>query len=1081
MNRTFPSPTFRLALLLALTAVPGTVSQVAHAADTEERAAVKLDELERAEATSEGEEFRRLAEQKRLESIERLKALLAEAPEGDRKAEMLLRLSNLYFEQGRALYFGEMARFQEAYDECFRTAENIDACDKIEVDNRESRSWFDRTIKLYEAILRSFPRYTRADEATFYLGMTYKEIGKADQAKDAFTRLVKLYPQSNWLPDAFVLIGEYYFDRNDAFPALRAYLKATSYRDSERWPYAMYKLAWSYYNVEEYSKAIDTMKAVVAHSMEQAPGQQQRSIQLGEEALKDLVRFFADAGALDEAYEYFTRLGRKGLIRNMLQRLATLYYEQGKWDQSIETYRRLIMETPQHPENPAFQQEIISAYRKMDQRDRVLDEIRRLRTDYGKQSDWWRANAADPEAQKTAEKTVENALRNVATDFNREARELKKARHPRAAAAFESAIEAYYVYLEDFSDDRNAYNVHYDFAELLYMLKRYDEAYREYMKVVSMDPQGEHSRFCAESAIFAAEEMVKKEGGGDIKMKAEKVSKDTPPQPLTDWEKNLIAAARQYADLYPGDKKVEQAIYKTAFLLYSRFHFTEAAEQFRSVIARWPSSKTAEFAANLILDALKIREEFVSLRDTARAFYEQEGLGSKSFKQDMYQLWSAAAFTVIEQDFAANQDYVKTADAYLAFFEQFPDFERLDYALNNAAAYYYRANRVADSMRVRHILVDDERFGEKTRFYYRQLGALGYDYERLANLEQATRFYDMMIELYPKEREKLAKDKSLEAEDRDAKLADMDSQAADALYTAAVFSNALDDWRGAIDRYQRFIQMFPADERVTDTRLRIGRIYADHEQWADAAKAFETFYTKDAPDAAPEYTFFARLHHGRALRADGKIDQANRVFEAGVAAYERATKAGLEAGAHTEFVAEMMFRLAEPALESYLAKTIRGAGAGANRRAEDRALKASLEAKTKALKDVEKAFTSIIKTGAGEWGLASLVALGRVYENFAETLITSDIPSYLTKDQADIYRMTLEDRAYVQNEKAVEAYTLALGKSYELRLYNDNTAFATRRLGELRPDDYPGLAEEIPSPGFVSEKVRTFEIQTSMR
>ena len=46
-----------------------------------------------------------MAEEKRLESIDFLKELLAKGDaEGERKAEMMLRLADLYFEQGRYLY-----------------------------------------------------------------------------------------------------------------------------------------------------------------------------------------------------------------------------------------------------------------------------------------------------------------------------------------------------------------------------------------------------------------------------------------------------------------------------------------------------------------------------------------------------------------------------------------------------------------------------------------------------------------------------------------------------------------------------------------------------------------------------------------------------------------------------------------------------------------------------------------------------------------------------------------------------------------------------------------------------------------
>ena len=110
--------------------------------------------------------------------------------------------------------------------------------------------------------------------------------------------------------------------------------------------------------------------------------------------------------------------------------------------------------------------------------------------------------------------------------------------------------------------------------------------------------------------------------------------------------------------------------------------------------------------------------------------------------------------------------------------------------------------------------------------------------------------------------------------------------------------------------------------------------------------------------------------------------------------------------------------------------------------------------------------------------LASLTLLGKAYENMSETLKTSAAPSFLTADQLEIYRMQLEDKAFPQVEKAVTAYSEALKKAYELNLYNDNTAYATRRLGELRPDDYPGLFEQVPDTRYSAPSVTTANFES---
>jgi hypothetical protein len=86
----------------------------------------------------------------------------------------------------------------------------------------------------------------------------------------------------------------------------------------------------------------------------------------------------------------------------------------------------------------------------------------------------------------------------------------------------------------------------------------------------------------------------------------------------------------------------------------------------------------------------------------------------------------------------------------------------------------------------------------------------------------------------------------------------------------------------------------------------------------------------------------------------------------------------------------------------------------------------------------------------------------------ADSLTNSYVPTYLTEDQAELYKMGLEDKAYIQTEKAVNAYAQALGEAFKANVYDDNTAFATRRLGELRPEDFPVLIEDLDDPRFTA-------------
>jgi tetratricopeptide (TPR) repeat protein len=1049
----------------------GLLNNKAVAAE-EKRRVLKMRQME---GQNINEEYRKAAEAKRLESIRFLKQLLVDGDStGPRKAEMMLRLADLYFEHGRSIYLGEMAKYDIAYEKCF----NTDGCDyeTMDPDNAKSSDWQEKSIRLYEQILRNYPRYQRADEATFYLGMALQDLGRIKEAVKKFTALVKTYPDSKMVADSFVNIGEYYFDTNNAYKALLAYKKATNFRESPKYSFALYKLAWCYYNVGEYGKSIEKMKAVVSYTQNDTGGD--KRIQLQDEALKDLVRFFADAGEMDAAYEYFSKLGKKDLIQSMLKRLATMYFDQGKFEQCIQTYRRLISENPQSPRSPDYQVEIIKAYKKIGKREETLQEVNRLLKTYGKGSSWVQANASNLSAVKDANASIEKNLRVVAVDYHTHAEKL--GRGESAKKTYALAYKAYKLYLNEFSSSSHAYSVRYAFAELLYTVKKFGEAYDQYMAVVKIDANGKKSRFCAESAIFAAEKMVEKEGKSDTRRTKGPV-KNAVAQELTDWEKKYVEACKQYATLYPKDKKVRNIIYRTAYLLYNKFRFEEAAEQFKLVIQMDPASREAEQAANLILDSFVVNDDLANLKKNAKFYYEQEGLGSSTFKKQVYKVYQNASFELISRNYKKTDDKASTADAYMAFYAEFvktAETKTLAAALNNAAFYYKELNRVADSMKVRHILVEDPKFGKNTKYYYVQVAALGYDYETIADFEKAAHYYEMMFGLYPAEKKKLQKSKD---EKEKARLDTMDTQAADAIYSAAVFRKASEETSGAIRNYQKFVTAFPADTRVDDVKMTIARTYEDNEDWSKAANAYLAFYSKTKADTSIDFIYFARLRHARALEKMNQKSKATKIFVDTVEMYKKLAAAGAEKGLYTEYAAEMMYDLITPEINKFKTRKITSLGRGYARKYEDRHQAKQLKALNEGAKTLKERYIEVVATGSGQWALASLVQLGRTLEVYAKALEESEVPFYLTEDQKEMYKISLSDMIFPQIENSVGYYKQALDRAYQLTLYTDDTAFAVRRLGELRPDEFPGLEEQIIRPRFTSSRERQYTFETEMK
>lgn len=984
------------------------------------------------------EQLLRLAEHKQLEAIERLKVLIAtQGHHPENHAEMMLRLASLYEQEGRRLHFRELDVFDATWDACAARPD----CDEdlLRPDHTTSAKWRGDATRVLTLLLARYPTYARADDAAFLLASLHRDLERPAASAEVLKGLLRRHPESSLAPDALVLLGDHAFDdRGDPVAALRIYRRATAYRDSPLYSYARYRLAWCLYNVGEYEPAIDAMKSVALDSLQN--GDEERSLGLGDEALRDLVRFYADADQAADAEAFLVGLGREDLVRGLYRRLAATWMEQGRFERGIDTLRRLVLRDPTAEDNPHHQLEIVRATRKLGRRDDVLTELRTLHDTYGPGSSWAAAN--DPEAVEEVVASVEEPLRQLALQVHETARRYEKARRSDdAAARYALARDAYETWLGWFEGHERAYDVSYAYAELLYAVEDFPAAYEAYTRVVELDPRGERSPFCAESAVFAAEAMLEQAP----RRERAAISPDTPPEPLSEWEQRYLAAIERHVALYPGPK-TKDLLYRSAYLLYSRVHFEEAAEQFRAVIALDPRSKEAEYAAQLILDALAVRESWEALQQTATAFHAAPGLGSAAFKADVLEIVERSSFKVVEARFAHDGDHLAAGEGFRAFFDTHPTATTAAQALNNAAFHFAQAHRYGDATEARRILVHDPRFGERTPYFVDQLAALGFDHERIADYEQAAALYEQLWEHAHELRPEVA---------------------ADALFSAAVFRESLGQRGPALDDYTRFVQARPDDARHPDAALRIARLHGELGDWSGAAGAYLSYAESPPVGADPASVPLAWLRYGQALGELGETDRRDAAYDEAIATFTRDQEASAPG---VPYVAEMMLTRVLAEREHYLALRIDGPKRALPRHREDRLLTDALTEKAVALRRLERRLGEIVELKAGRAGLAALVALGESYENMAHTVRTSHVPTYLTPEQREMYGLRLEDQAYAMEEKAVHTYELALEQAFALMLYDEHTAVAVRRLGELRPEEHPALDEALLEPRWTASE-----------
>lgn len=174
--------------------------------------------------------------------------------------------------------------------------------------------------------VEKFPKHAAMDEMLFYLGWFRVQHQDTKGAVAAATRLVKEHPESGYVPEAYLLLGEVLFEAQTPEQARTAYQQAaiSQAKSNKVRLYALYKLAWCDYNLSNFTDALQGFVTVVKEA-----GKSQEWKHLRREALRDTVLAYAAIGKPDRAVEFYTQLAPDE-AQTLLLPLAELWLDQAR-------------------------------------------------------------------------------------------------------------------------------------------------------------------------------------------------------------------------------------------------------------------------------------------------------------------------------------------------------------------------------------------------------------------------------------------------------------------------------------------------------------------------------------------------------------------------------------------------------------------------------------------------------------------------------------------------------------------------------------------------------------------------------
>ena len=997
-----------------------------------------------------------------LEKLIRLGGSAAEMP------GWLFRVAELHWEEAQ-YYFFEANRKDDAIAAARGDPAQLDRlrAEKKELEER-SRGEQAAAIARYRDIAKRFPNYSRLDEVVFFLGENLWKQNRRKEALAAYKVLITRFPKSKYVPDGWMAFGEHYFDSaekgsrlENLRKALESYKRAAGYTESSVYGYALYKQAWVHYNLGAWSEALDLFRAVIFFGeLPTSTITPDKKLALAREARKDYVRTYSHVGSPRAAPDDFARVGGKD-AREMLKGLAGLYFDEGKDREAILVYHGLIVAEPASAEAPLFQARIVTCAGRMgkkalavQQAGRFLDMLREAEKRGGDE----KAKKAVADARQVAE----NTLRTLAVQYHAE---YKKTRED-AVAAF--AAELYRQHLDAFPDARQAYEMRFFHAELLYALEKFADAGEEYTRVAQIDikrmstPGQKPGKYLAdslESAVQSFDVVAKRAETGEKRPTGDAKTR----LPIPKEKQKLVEVCERYLQYAPkGDKRVEVA-YKAANVYYRYNAFPESVKLFAEIAERNPRHDLARYAANLALDCYNLQSDWRGMNAMAKRFWGNGELmrAQPALREDLSKVIEQSAFKLVEE-LERKQRHGEAAEAYVAFVRDWPGSKLAPTALFNASVDLVRAGRLDRAMTVREQLM--QRYPQDP-LVPKIILTNAEDREAVADFDRAADSYERYYAGWRKaavaavRAKRAGRPMRTPIVPRGNEGGYEEAKARDALYNAGVLREGLSQFqRAETDRLQ-FVETWPTAPEAGKVFLSVADLYGRRHARSKEVRQLEEYQERFAKDPTEWLAIQGRIAklHDRAGNSHAERRAYEQALHYWKAHRSRVGERGMPA------VAQAQYDALEPAFAEYdrIDFAVPGKLSQQN---QVKWLKSQLQFKGNKLLQLQKGYTAVVNTKQAEPAVCALFKIGLAYKRFAHSLQSAPLPREIrhNKALADEYRAQLTQLAEAPEKKSVEALEYAMTKSRELGVSNACSKAATDILVKYKPDQYGPPLERLP-------------------
>ncbi len=551
-------------------------------------------------------------------AIETTKKLIDRSRQRPYLPELYLRLAELYIEKSRIVYL-------------LRKSQQTD--NKSALNQVESNSLKKQAIEIYQRILDHFPEFADRDKVYFFMAHEYGELGQLEDMVNQYLKLIANHQASVYVPEAYLLLGDYFFSKQNLPKAQTNYQAVLNYPDSSASIIARYKLGWCYINTADYKTALNLFEEAVTTSRgdKEVDIDTYRHVNVRLESLIDMAFCYPEVykknSTPEKAMVYFRKYAwSRQSYTTVLEKLAGRYFVKKKWQPAVALYRQLA-ELRFDPEllieyagNIYDCVQAMGTYKDIDQDVKLI--VKAL------EQQKYSIHVADDQKAKHF-KDFELYARDVITHLH------DKARKKKSQGDFEQAVAAYKLYLEFFKQSPVKTDMQANYAEALFASRQYLEAGKQYEKLAHIDDrESTRDEDQLYSAVISYYQAIK--------------NKDKLNYYELAWARGgLRTAGKQYVAAFPKSSKAADVRFNVAWIAYDAGKLDEAITEFSQFIESYPNGRATQAAIHLILDAYYQKEDFNGLAEFGGRIMRSNHIKDPKFKQEVARIVQGAESKIV--------------------------------------------------------------------------------------------------------------------------------------------------------------------------------------------------------------------------------------------------------------------------------------------------------------------------------------------------------------------------------------------------------------------------------------------------